>query len=97
MVYSSTNAGLSILFLVNTFHFLVALNKRKNKSMGNCISKINKDNLFAVEEFMKNYVFFSNGATRFGLHMLTGGTYTRLHSLKKIPEKITFALLQSRA
>ena len=31
MVSSLTNLGLSILFLVTTFHFWLALNKHKNK------------------------------------------------------------------
>ena len=73
MVSSSTNIGLSISFLVTTFHFWVVLNKCKNKSMGNCISKINKDHFFAIEEFMKNDNLFSNGIIRFGLDTLTGG------------------------
>ena len=63
--------------------------------MGNCISKISKDRFFAVEEFVKNDIFFSNGTIRFGLDMLTGRTYMRLHSMKKIPEKITLAPLQA--
>ena len=41
MVFSSTNLGLSILFLVSTFHFLVVLNNRKNKSKGTCLSTFN--------------------------------------------------------
>ena len=77
------------------FSFLVALGKRKNKNMGNCISKIKKDHFFAIEALMKNEILFSNGIIRFGLDMLTGGTYMRLHSIKKIPEKITFAILQT--
>ena len=55
--------------------------------MGNCISKIKKDHFFAIEALMKNEILFSNGIIRFGLDMLTGGTYMRLHSIKKIPEK----------
>ena len=47
MVSSSTNLGLSILFLVSTFHFLVTLNKRKIKGMGNCLSKFN-DTFFTL-------------------------------------------------
>ena len=63
--------------------------------MGSCISKINKDRFFAVEELMKNDILFSGGIIRFGLDMLTGGTYMRLHSIKKIAEKITFAPFQT--
>ena len=63
--------------------------------MGNCISKINKDRFFAVEELMKNDILFSNRISRFGLDTLTGGTYMRLHSIKKIPKKITLAPLQT--
>ena len=48
--------------------------------MGNCISKINKDRFFAVEEFMKNDIFFSNGTMRYHLDMLYRGTYTGVHS-----------------
>ena len=39
--------GLSILFLVITFHFLVTLNKRENKGMGSCLSKLN-DKSFTI-------------------------------------------------
>ena len=73
MVPSSTDLRLSTLFLVSTFDFLVALNKRKNNSMGNCISKINKDHFFVREELMKNYIFFSKGKKRRRLHMGTRG------------------------
>ena len=65
--------------------------------MGNCISKISKDRFFAIEELMKNDILFSNGRVRFDLDMLTGGTYMRLHSIKKIPEQITLAPLQTGA
>ena len=51
--------------------------------MGNCISKISKDRLLGLEEFMKNKTSFEKGMVRPGLDMLTGGTYTRIHSLKK--------------
>ena len=64
--------------------------------MGNCISKISKDHLLAFEEFMKNKTSFEKGKARPGLDILTGGTYTRIHSIKKIPEKIMFASLQTR-
>ena len=59
--------------------------------MGNCISKIDKDHIFAFEEFMKNDILFSNGITRFKLEVVTGGRYMGVHSIKKFPEKITLA------
>ena len=65
--------------------------------MGNCISKINKDDFFAVEEFMKNDIFFSNGTIRYHLDMLYRGTYTGVHSIKKLPEKIALAPFQTGA
>ena len=64
--------------------------------MGNCISNISKDRLLALEEFIKNKTSFEKGKARRGLEILAGGTYTRIHSIKKIPEKITFAPLQTR-
>ena len=42
--------------------------------MGNCISKINKDLFFAIKEFMKNDILFSNGIKRLSLDMTTRGT-----------------------
>ena len=96
MVYSSRNTGLSILFLVTTFHFLVVLNKHNNKSMGNCISKISKDRLLALEEFMKKKISFEKEKARPGLDMLTGETYTRIYSIKGLPKKKkTFAPFQA--
>ena len=65
--------------------------------MGNCISKINKDRFFAIEEFTKNDIFFSSRKVRFDLDMLYRETYTGFHSIKKIPEKITLAPLQTGA
>ena len=65
------------------FSFLVVLNKHKNKSMGNCISKISKDRLLALDEFMKNKTSLKKGKARPGLDMLTGVTYTRGASKKK--------------
>ena len=62
--------------------------------MGNCISKINKDHFFAYKEFIKNDIFFSNGIKRLKLDMVTRGSYTGAHSMKKIPEKITPTPLQ---
>ena len=62
--------------------------------MSNCISKINKDGFFAVEEFMKNDIFFSNRRVRFNLEMGTrGGTYMGLHSIMKYSK--TLAPLQT--
>ena len=72
------------------FPFLVLLNKRKNKNMGNCVSKINKDYFFAFEEEMKNDILFSNGMKRPALDMVTRGkAYTGVHSIKKFSIKIT--------
>ena len=45
--------------------------------MGNCISKISKDRLFALEEFMKSKASFEKRGVRPGLDRLTGGTNTR--------------------
>ena len=52
--------------------------------MGNCISKISKDRLFALEEFMKSKASFEKGRVRPGLDRLTGGTYTGIHSIKGV-------------
>ena len=55
--------------------------------MGNCISKINKDQFFAFEEEMKNDIIF------FVIEMCARGKkYTGIHSIKKYSE--TFAPLQ---
>ena len=56
--------------------------------MGSCISKISKDRLLALEEFMKNKTSFEKGKVRIGLDMLTGGTYTRIHSIKGLSKKM---------
>ena len=50
--------------------------------MGNCISKISKDRLLALEEFMKNATSSEKGKVRLGLEGLTRGTYTRIHSIQ---------------
>ena len=63
--------------------------------MGNYISKISKDRLLALEEFMKSKTSFEKGKARPGLDILAEGTYTRIHSIKKTSEKITFAPLQT--
>ena len=55
--------------------------------MGNCISKISKDRLLAVEEFMKNKSSFEKGKARPDPNILTGGKYTTIHSIKGISKK----------
>ena len=55
--------------------------------MGNCISKISKDRLLALEEFMKNKTSFEKGKARPGLEFLTGGTYMRIHSIKGLSKE----------
>ena len=62
--------------------------------MGNCISKISKDRLLAFVEFMKNKTFFEKGRKSPSLDSLTGGTYKRIHSIKGLSKKETFAPLQ---
>ena len=73
----------------------MVLNKHKNKGMGNCISKIRKDYLFALEEFMTNKTSFEKGKARPDLDILTGGTYTRINSINEFSKKETFAPLQT--
>ena len=63
--------------------------------MGNCISKISKDRLLGLEEFMKNVASFEKGKLRRGLDRLTRETYTRIHSIKGLSKKETFAPLQT--
>ena len=63
--------------------------------MGNCISKISKDHLLTLEEFMKNKTSFEKGKARPGFDILTGGTYTRIHSINGLSKKETFAPLQT--
>ena len=65
--------------------------------MGNCISKVNQDHFFAYEEFIENGIFFSNGIARLTLDMVIRGRYTGAHSIKKLPEKIMPAPLQTTA
>ena len=55
--------------------------------MGNCISKISKDRLRALEEFMKNKTSFEKAKATPGLDILTEGTYTRIHSIKRLSKK----------
>ena len=76
------------------FHFWLALNKHKNKNMGNCISKINKDHFFVFEEEMKNDILFFKGKTKCIIEMCPRGKkYTGIHSIKKYSK--TFAPLQT--
>ena len=63
--------------------------------MGNYISRISKDRLFALEEFMKNKTSFEKGRIRPSLDRLTGGTYTKIHSIKGLSKKEAFAPLQT--
>ena len=55
--------------------------------MGNCISKISKDHLldglYERMEFMKDKTSFEKGMVKPGLDRLTGGIYTRIHSMKQ--------------
>ena len=46
---------------------------------------------------MKNDIFFPNGTIRYHLDMLYRGTYTGVHFIKKLPEKVTLAPLQTGA
>ena len=63
--------------------------------MKHCISKINKDRLLDLEVFMKNKTSFEKGRVRPSLDRLTRGTYKRIHSIKWLSKKETFALLQT--
>ena len=60
--------------------------------MGSCISKISKDRLLALEEFMKNKTSFEKGKVRPDLDRLTGGTYTRIHSIKGLSKKCVYPI-----
>ena len=65
--------------------------------MGNCISKISKDHLLGLEEFVKNKTSFEKGKVRPGLNRLTRGTYTRIYFVKGFSKKETLAPLQTGA
>ena len=65
--------------------------------MGNCISKINKDRLLGLEESMKNMTSFEKGKARPGLDSFIGGTYRKIHSIKRLSRKKTLAPLQTGA
>ena len=62
--------------------------------MGNYISKISKDHFFAFEE-MENKTSLEKRKIRRGLDIITGGTYTRIHSIKGLSKKEAFPLLQT--
>ena len=57
--------------------------------MGNCISKINKDHFFVIEEFIKNDALFSNGVTRLALELGTKKTYAGVHSIRKFSKTLS--------
>ena len=65
------------------------------KRTGNCIPKFSKDLLLGLENFMKNATPFEKEKLKRGLDRLTGGTYTRIHSIKGVLKKETLALLQT--
>ena len=50
--------------------------------MGNSISKISKDRLLGLEEFMKNKTSLEKGKAGPSLDRITGGTYTRIHFIR---------------
>ena len=63
--------------------------------MGNCISKISKGCLLALEEFMKNKTSFEKGRVMPGPDRLTGETYMRIHPIKGLSKKEAFTPLQT--
>ena len=63
--------------------------------MGNCISKISKDRILGLEEFMKNKTSFKKGKARPGLDRLTRRIYTRIHSIEGLSKKERFAQLET--
>ena len=78
-----------LLFSSDHFPFPIVLNKRKNISMGNCISKINKDHFFAFEEKMRNDILFFKGKIRCIIEMCARGKkYTGIHSMKKYSKRL---------
>ena len=77
------------------FPFLVVLNERKTKSVGNCIPRINKELFFVYKKKTKNYILFSKGKIRSALVMRTKGIYARAHSITKFSEIMMLALLQT--
>ena len=64
--------------------------------MGNYISKVNKEHLFAFEQKMKNGISFLKGKLRSDLEIVTRGkTYMGFHSVRKFPEIMMLAPLQT--
>ena len=64
--------------------------------MGNCISKVNKEHFFAFEGKMKNCISFLKGKIRSDLEIGTRGkTYMGFHSVRKFPEIMMLAPLQT--
>ena len=51
--------------------------------MGNCLSKINKGLCLNLEEYSKNKTSLEKGKIRRDLDIITGGGYTRIHSMSK--------------
>ena len=51
--------------------------------MGNCISKISKDILLGLEEFMKNATSYEKVKVKPDLDRFNEGTCTRIHSIIK--------------
>ena len=77
-----------IVHFISNDHFSFSVVLNKNKSMGNCISRINKYHFFVIKEFIKNYVLFSNGMTRLALEWGTKKTYTGVHSIRKFSKTL---------
>ena len=76
------------------FHFPMYWIIGKSKSMGNCISKINKDHFFYFWRGAENDIIFIKGKTRRVIEMCARGKkYTGIHSIKKYSK--TFAPLQT--
>ena len=63
--------------------------------MRNCILKISKDRFLDLEEYLKNMTSSEKGRVRPGLDTVTGGGYTRIHSIEKYSK--TLDPLQSGA
>ena len=70
------------------FRFWLSWINVKNKSMGNCISKINKDRFLDLEEYFKNMTSSEKERVRPVLDIITGGRYTRIHSTEKYLKKL---------
>ena len=61
--------------------------------MGNCISKILRDSLFAFEELLRNDILLSSRMMRLALDWDTKRTCTGVHSIKKATYSETLAPL----